>query len=82
MCNAVAAADLRAVCALAAASFWCQSGRTLSVVITDGDWAETEVVLLRAAFVGEIRPSILVPETREDIDDMAEVEPFRGFPDP
>jgi len=51
-------------------------------VITDGDWAETEVVLLRAAFVGEIRPSILVPETREDIDDMAEVEPFRGFPDP
>ena len=47
MCNAVAAADLRAAWALAVASLLAQSGRILSVVMTSGAFAERDVPLRR-----------------------------------
>lgn len=43
VCSAVAAADLRAACALAVASLLAQSGRILSVVTTSGALADSEV---------------------------------------
>jgi len=71
-CNAVAAADLRAMFALAVASFIAQSGRTLSVVITMGELAEIEVVLRRFA-VSEmsVRPENEPRDEDEDIADVA-----------
>jgi hypothetical protein len=47
VCSAVAAADLRAACALAVASLFAQSGRILSVVTTSGAFADREVPRLR-----------------------------------
>ena len=47
VCRAVAAAERRAACALAAANFVAQSGLILSVVMTSGAFAEREVPLRR-----------------------------------
>jgi hypothetical protein len=66
VCKAVAAADLRAACARALASFVAQSGLILSVVITEGALADKEVARRREPAPGD-DPS----EDEEDIADDA-----------
>ena len=67
MCRAVAAAERRAACALALASFWAQSGRILSVVMTLGSVAEREVALRRPVSAGA--PLAATAEFREELED-------------
>lgn len=66
VCRAVAAADLRAACARAFASFWAQSGRTLSVVITLGSVADKEVARRRPTTAAAF------PDERDDVDERGE----------
>lgn len=40
--------------------------------MTEGDVAEIDVVLRREAFVGDIIPPLLIPEARDDSEDIAE----------
>jgi hypothetical protein len=40
--------------------------------MTDGEVAETDVVLLRETNVGDILPPLLIAEARDDSEDMAE----------
>lgn len=67
MCKAVAAAALRKACDFASASFFAQSGRTMSVVITVLSFAASEVALLLPP--GEVTPG----EFNEVVEDIAEV---------
>ena len=59
----MAAADRRSACARASDSFVAQSGRTLSVVMTDGAVADNDVALRRDA-----------PEPKDDDDDMPDAD--------
>jgi hypothetical protein len=71
LCRAVAAAALRSACALASESFFAQSGRTISVVIT--------VLSVTASDVALLRPGpVAVGELRDDVDDIADVALFNG----
>jgi hypothetical protein len=78
VCRAVAAADRRAKCDLAFASFVAQSGRTLSVVMTVEAFAEIEVVrLLCVCGCGD--SAGLVVELSEDEDDIADAKAPRPW---
>jgi len=70
VCNAVAAADLRAKWDLAFVSFVAQSGLILSVVMTVEAVAEIDVV--RLFCVCGVSVAGLFAEFIEDVDDMAE----------
>ena len=61
-------------------SLWCQSGRILSVVMTDESVAETDVVLLRDMELGDNRPP-LSPEDRDVEEDIADAPLPSGCPD-
>jgi hypothetical protein len=76
LCKAVAAAALRKACDFASASFFAQSGRTISVVITVLSVTASDVALLRPgpAEVGEFRDEV------EDIADVALPIPLRPWP--
>jgi hypothetical protein len=67
LCRAVAAAALRKACDFASASFFAQSGRTVSVVMTVLSVTASDVALLRPgpAAVGEFKDEV------EDIADVA-----------
>lgn len=67
LCRAVAAADLRNACARASASFFAQSGRTISVVMTCGEFAESDLPLFLPP-----PPSVEVGGVRDDAEDIAE----------
>jgi hypothetical protein len=63
--SAVAAAALLKACALASASFFAQSGLTMSVVTT--------VLSVTASEVALLRPGVVAPgEFSDEVDDMAE----------
>ena len=49
--------------------------------MTDGEVAETDVVLRRVVVVGDIRPPVLKAEPREDSEDMAEDLLAKGLED-
>lgn len=67
LCRAVAAAALRKACDFASASFFAQSGRTMSVVMTVLSVTASDVALLRPgpAAAGEFKDEV------EDIADVA-----------
>lgn len=68
VCRAVAAADRRAAWARALASFWAQSGRTLSVVTTDGSVTDNEVARRRPGMGATI-----FADDNDEVDDTGEV---------
>ena len=49
--------------------------------MTDGEVAETDVVLRRVVVFGDIRPPVLKAEPREDSEDMAEDLLAKGLED-
>lgn len=67
----MAAAALLKACALASASFFAQSGRTMSVVTTVLSLTASEVALL-------LPGTIVFGEVSEDVDDIAEVALLNG----
>ena len=71
MWSAVAAADRLRACARASDNFLAQSGRTLSVVMTEGAVADSDVALRRE-----------VPDPKEDEEDMADAADASRCPDP
>ena len=77
VCKAVAAAARRAAWALALASFCAQSGLILSVVMTLGAEADSDVVRRRVALVGE--SIVLSVEFMDEEEDMAEVALASGW---
>jgi hypothetical protein len=73
LCKAVAAAALRKACDFASASFFAQSGRTISVVMTVLSFTASEVALLLPP--GDTTPD----ELSEVVEDIAEAALFKPW---